>query len=132
MQLRHEFIRDRAYFIAGRHALFRPHDDPTVESAIRDAEYYIGGLPNDLAEPVISGATTVSMSNVLVLTWLVLLESEIKAVTITFLGDGICNVSWPESRNTDKVFQGITIKGLMSLDLPSVISNLRPAHKQSY
>jgi hypothetical protein len=132
MQIQHEFIRDRAYFVAGRSASFRSQADPVVESAIRDAEDFIATLPDDLAAPVVSGGTSVSKSNVLVLTWLVIVRNNIKAITVTFFGHGICNVSWPESQEPDRLLERIPTEKLKSLDMPAIVSSFRPAGKATY
>jgi hypothetical protein len=132
MQLRHEFIRDRAYFVAGRSASFRSEADPIVESAIRDAEDFLATLPDNLAAPVVSGGTSVSKTNVLVLTWLVLVRKNIKAITVTFLGHGICDASWPESPETDQLLERISTEKLKSLNMPAIVSMFRPAGKASY
>jgi hypothetical protein len=130
MQFRHEYIRDRAYFVAGLPATFRAYGDPKVESAIRDAESYLERLPDNFYEPVVSGATSVSKENILVLTWLVLDREDIKAVTATFFGRGICSVSWPDE-SEDRAINNITLSELIAINLPEVISRFRLARKQA-
>lgn len=126
MQLPHKMIRDRAYFIAGRPAASRKSHDPNIESAIRDVEYYLDSLPDNFYRPLISGATAASQEQILVLTWLVQMHDEMKAVEVAFLGNGMCRVMWPSASLTREV-ERLSVKDLLSLHLEEMVSQYRAA-----
>jgi hypothetical protein len=127
MHIGHGYIRDRAYFVAGRHAQFRRKGDPTVESAIHDAENFLSTLPDSVQAPLISGGTTNQAKHVLVLTWLVQVGDAIDSITVAFSGYGRASARWPDRAGTLSQIDQLSSDELQVIDIPGLLAHYRPA-----
>lgn len=86
-------IRRRAYFVGGIDAWFRSKNDPLTESAISDAMRFVKALPERCKTPAVTGGTTVSAENIVVLYWMgVSVDGGVGGVSVDFLGNGCCRV----------------------------------------
>lgn len=131
MHIGHGYIRDRAYFVAGRHAQFRRQGDPTVESAIHDAENFLSTLPDTIPMPLISGGTTHHLGNVLVMTWLVQVGDAIEAITVRFAGNGRSSAQWPDRAGNLSRIDELPSDELPSIDVPGLLALYRPAARSN-
>jgi hypothetical protein len=125
------YIRDRAYFVAGRHAQFRRQGDPTVESAIQDAENFLVSLPDTVPMPLISSGTTSNLGNVLVLTWLVQVGDAIEAITVTFEGHGRSSAQWPDRAGNLSQIDELPSDDLQAIDVPGLLAIYRVAPRSN-
>lgn len=117
-------LRERAYFIAGKPAQNRDHSS-VVESAIADAISYLEALPKNMDEPTLSGGKRTDIESILTLHWLVQTSGRIKAVTLGFLGSGICFASWPDRFGKEREVRPITVSEALALKLPEKVRKLR-------
>jgi hypothetical protein len=117
-------LRERAYFVAGVPAKIRERS-PLVESAIEDAIAYIGALPENIDEPTLSGGKRTAADKIITFHWLVQTNGKIKAVTIAFLGNGLCDASWPDPFGDDRETKSITVAEALALNLPEKVHRFR-------
>jgi hypothetical protein len=119
-------LRERAYFIAGKPARDRDRS-PVVESAIGDAITYLDALPKNVDEPTLSGGKRTDIESIITLHWLVQTSGhvKIKAVTLAFLGHGICSARWPDRFGKEREVKPITVAEALALKLPEKVRDLR-------
>jgi hypothetical protein len=121
-------IRERAYFVAGLPARTRERS-PLVESAIDDAIIYVKALPKNIDQPTLSGGKRTAVEKIITLHWLVQTPERIKAVTVAFLGNGICSASWPDRFGKDREINSITVADAVALKLPEKVRELRGRYR---
>ncbi len=125
-------IKEKAYFVAGQNAWFRDDNDPNVRSAVNDAETLLIQIPEDIAQPMISGGNTTNPDPIIMLTWLVAGYENIKLVSVSFTGNNRCNVFWDEPNGNHELMEDISTDVLEKLDIAGKIRNLTDGAASQY
>jgi hypothetical protein len=118
-------LDERAHFVAGRHAWFRDENDPSIQKPLANATLFLKKIQSKLPDPQISGATTASPDDVIVLYWLVKNVGKIVGLYVTFQSDGTSNVRWNDVPNSFREVTGMSVDDLIAFDVPRKFDNLR-------
>lgn len=118
-------IRTRANFVAGENPYSRDAYDSNVDSAIADAIKFLANAPDYLPSPQITGGTTATPDDIVVLYWVINVQNSIQTISVHFKGNDRCSIYWSNTDSVSSCMENITIAQLKEIDIADELENFR-------